>query len=236
MKDKDKNLTGSEKVANKLNDFLVRNRRLVLGISIAIVVVIIAICVAVVIMQNNVEKKFNALSDLEGQYSAFYSLDAESEEYKASYDEFQAASAALIASAGLDSYPGAKAQLLAADLAYNREEYQAAADGYASVAAAQADTYLGQLALMNEAASYENLGDQDRALELYNQVFDTYGQGSPYAPKALFNAARLYEATGNAELAKATFEQLTGLYLVPENGGQPSEYARMAEAYLVTME
>ena len=26
MKDKDKNLTGSEKVANKLNDFLVRNK------------------------------------------------------------------------------------------------------------------------------------------------------------------------------------------------------------------
>lgn len=235
MKDKDKNLTGTEKVANKLNDFLIRKHKLVIGISIAVVVVIIAVCVVVAVIQRSVESKFNALSDLEGQYSAFYSLDAASDEYKTSYDEFSAASADLIASAGLDSYPGAKAQLLAADLAYNREEYQAAADGYASVAAAQSETYLGQLALMNEAASYENLGNQERALELYNEVFDTYGQASPYAPKALFNAARLYEALGDTDLAKATYEQLTGLYLSPDNGGQPSEYARMAEAYLVTM-
>ena len=103
------------------------------------------------------------------------------------------------------------------------------------MAAAQSETYLGQLALMNEAASYENLGNQERALELYNEVFDTYGQTSPYAPKALFNAARLYEALGDTDLARATYEQLTGLYLSPDNGGQPSEYARMAEAYLVTM-
>ena len=235
MKEKDNNLTGSEKVAGKLNDFLVKNHKLVIGVSIAVVVVIIAVCIAVVAVQKNIEKEFNALSDLEGQYNAFYSLDSDSEEYQASYDEFTAASADLIASSGLDSYPGAKAQLLVSDLAYNREEYQAAADGYAAVAAAQGDTYIGQLALMNEAASYENLGDQERALELYNQVFDTYGQSSPYAPKALFNAARLYEAIGDIDLAKATYEQLTGLYLVSENGGQPSEYARMAEAHLVTM-
>ena len=235
MKEKDKNLTSSEKVANKINDFLVRRHKVVIGTAIAIVVVIIAVCVAVVLVQNNTERKFNALSDLEGQYSAFYSLDAASEEYQTSYDEFMTASSALIAS-GLDTYPGAKAQLLVADLAYDREEYESAAESYMAVADAQSDTYLGQLALMNAAASYENAGNQQRALELYNQVFDTYGQNSPYAPKALFDAARLYEATGNTELARATYEQLTGLYLAPENGSQPSEYARMEEAYLVTMD
>ena len=54
MKDKDKNLTGSEKVASKLNDFLIRKHKLVIGISIAVVVVIIAVCVVVAVIQRSV--------------------------------------------------------------------------------------------------------------------------------------------------------------------------------------
>ncbi len=235
MKEKNKNLTGSQKVESKLNDFLVKRKNLVITIAIVIVVAIVAVCVTVTVIQNRTESRFNALSDIEGQYNAFYMLDPDSDEYAASLSEFNSAVDALVSASGLNSYPGAKAMLLSADLAYSREEYQEAVDGYAAVAEAQRETYLGQLALMNEAAAYENLGNQTVALELYNEVFDTYGQNSPFAPKALFNAARLYEATGNTELARATFQQLTGLYLVSEIGAEPSEYAKLAEAYLVTM-
>ena len=235
MKAKENNITGSQKVESRLTDFLQRNQKMIIVVAVAIVVVIIAVCIAVSVMQGNADKKFDALADLEAQRASFYSLDAESDEYASAYADFSASADELIASSGLDSYPGAKAELLLGDIAFDAQDYQTAADSYASVAAVQGDTYLGQLAMMNEAACYENLGDQTLALELYNEVFDTYGEGSPYAPKALFNAGRLYQELGDTELAKATFEQLTGLYLAPENGGQPSEYAKMAEAYLVTM-
>ena len=235
MKANDKNITGSQKVEHKLNDFLAKYQRLVIIVAVAIVVVIIAVCVAVSVVQSNVDSKFNALADLEGQFETFYGMDSESDEYAAASSEFHADADALIASAGLDSYPGAKAALLVGDLAFNNGDYQAAADSYASVAAEQGDTYLGALAMMNEAAAYENLGDHTLALELYNSVFDTFGQDSPYAPKALFNVGRIYAEQGNTELARAAFQQLTGLYLIPENGGQASEYAMMADAYLVTL-
>ena len=39
---------------------------------------------------------------------------------------------------------------------------------------------------------------------------------------------------GDTELAKASFEQLTGLYLMTESG-TVSEYARLAQSHLVTM-
>ena len=133
----------------------------------------------------------------------------------------------------LDEYPGAKAMYLLADLAYGEQDYQAAADYYAQIAAAQGATYLASLCNMNEAACYENLGDQEAALQLYRHVVDTYGDSGVFAPKAMFSIGRIYDAQGNADLAQAEFETLTGLYLVPENGGTPSEYARMAEAYLI---
>ena len=63
--------------------------------------------------------------------------------------------------------------------------------------------------------------------------FDTYGDRGVFAPKAMFSMGRLYVAMGEMELAEAEFETLTGLYLAPANGGSPSEYARMAEAYLI---
>ena len=75
--------------------------------------------------------------------------------------------------------------------------------------------------------------DNATALELYRSVLDTYGDNSAYAPKAMFSIGRIYDAQGETALAQAEFETLTGLYLVPENGGTPSEYARMAEAYLI---
>ena len=185
-------------------------------------------------MQSASEKKFNDLLDLEAQYSSLSLMSADDEAYQSTADEFIKSADALIASSSLKEYPGAKAELLLADLAFSQENYQEAADHYRAVADAQSGSYLAEVAIMNEAACYDNLGDQAKALELYNYVFDTFGTDSAYAPKALFNAGRLYEAMGDTELAKASFEQLTGLYLMTESG-TVSEYARLAQSHLVTM-
>ena len=195
---------------------------------------IIVLAVALTMMQSASEKKFNDLLDLEAQYSSLSLMSSDDEAYQSTADEFIKSADALIASSSLKEYPGAKAELLLADLAFSQENYQEAADHYRAVADAQSGSYLAEVAIMNEAACYDNLGDQAKALELYNYVFDTFGTDSAYAPKALFNAGRLYEAMGDTELAKASFEQLTGLYLMTESG-TVSEYARLAQSHLVTM-
>lgn len=231
--EKEKNLTGSQRVENKLDSFIGKNRKILLIVGIVVLVAVIAVCVAVGVVQSNTEKKFNALAELEGQYETIVSLDSTSAEYSDSVAAFTTAADSLISSASLNSYPGAKAALLKADLAFAEGDYQAAADGYIAVSEAQSKTYLAPLCIMNAAACYENLGDNDTAIGLYNQVIDTYGDSNAFAPKAMFAIGRIYDAMGDTELARAEFETLTGLYLVPENGGSPSEYARMAEAYLI---
>ncbi len=232
MMDLEKN-TKNGKVEDKLNSFIGRNSKAILAIGIALVVIIIALCVALVVVQDSTNRKFDAMASLEKDYQSLIALDSSSDEYASSSAAFQQAAESLIADSGLDEYPGAKAMYLLADLAYGEQDYQAAADYYAQIAAAQGATYLASLCNMNEAACYENLGDQEAALQLYRHVVDTYGDSGVFAPKAMFSIGRIYDAQGNADLAQAEFETLTGLYLVPENGGTPSEYARMAEAYLI---
>ena len=234
MKEKEVNLTASQKISSKLNDFIGRHAKLLVAIAALVIVLIIVLAVALTMMQSASEKKFNDLLDLEAQYSSLSLMSSDDEAYQSTADEFIKSADALIASSSLKEYPGAKAELLLADLAFSQENYQEAADHYRAVADAQSGSYLAEVAIMNEAACYDNLGDQAKALELYNYVFDTFGTDSAYAPKALFNAGRLYEAMGETELAKASFEQLTGLYLMTENG-TVSEYARLAQSHLVTM-
>ena len=234
MKEKEVNLTASQKISSKLNDFIGRHAKLLVAIAALVIVLIIVLAVALTMMQSASEKKFNSLLDLEAQYSSLSLMSSDDEAYQSTADEFIKSADALIASSSLKEYPGAKAELLLADLAFSQENYQEAADHYRAVADAQSGSYLAEVAIMNEAACYDNLGNQAKALELYNYVFDTFGTDSAYAPKALFNAGRLYEAMGDTELAKASFEQLTGLYLMTENG-TVSEYARLAQSHLISM-
>ena len=234
MKEKEVNLTASQKISDKLNSFIGAHAKMIIGIFAVVIILVIVLAVALTMSQNASEKKFNDLADLETEYSSLSVMSSEDEGYQNAAASFRTAAEALIASSSLDEYPGAKAELMLADIAYAEENYQEAADMYRAVADAQSDTYLGELAIMNEAACYDNLGNNTEALALYNRVFDTYGDESAFAPKALYNAARIYEAEGNTDLAVATLEQLTGLYLETATGSA-SEYARLAEAHLISM-
>ena len=222
-----------QKVEDKLNSFIGKYSKAFIAIAVVLIVVIIGLCVALVTIQNRTNSRFDAMTALEGEYNTLLQMDPESAEYADETAAFIASCNELVSSAGIDTYPGAKAMYLLAELAYADQDYQAAADYYAQIAAAQSGTYLAPLCIMNQAACYENLQDNATALELYRSVLDTYGDNSAYAPKAMFSIGRIYDAQGETALAQAEFETLTGLYLVPEKGGTPSEYARMAEAYLI---
>lgn len=230
MKNDKKPNTAEPKTAeNKIESFLAKNFKKII-ISVAVVaVVIIAICVGVYLYQRSVEKSFDALLSVENQAVELTMLDQSSSQYSSAKSAFLA-KADELASKDLKKYPAAKAELLKGDVYFFEEDFSSAVESYNKVASAQSGTYLGQLAMMNAAACYEELGDNSAAFDLYEAVFNDYGTEGVFASKALFNTARLYEARGNIELAKATYEQLIGLYLV--NG---SEYAKMAQAHLVSL-
>ena len=70
MKEKEVNLTASQKISSKLNDFIGRHAKLLVAIAALVIVLIIVLAVALTMMQSASEKKFNDLLDLEAQYSS----------------------------------------------------------------------------------------------------------------------------------------------------------------------
>ena len=188
MAEKNK-LTSSQKVSNSLTSFLTNHAKLIVVIFVVIIVVAVALAIVLTSLESKRDAQFNLLLDAETEYSSLALMDSSTAEYASTLESFNAKADELVA-LGLDTYPGAKAQYLLADAAYE--------------------------------------------LALYNRVFDTYGEESAFAPKALYNVARIYEAEGNTDLSVATLEQLTGLYLETATGSA-SEYARLAEAHLISM-
>ncbi len=211
-------LTSTEKFAQKTNLWIGNNAKLLIGIGIAIIVALVVLVVALTIVDKASEKKFDALSALEVSYSKLDEIGD---------DVFIKEAEALVSDAGLDSYPGAKAALLIGDVSFDNEDYKTALEWYEKVADSQSKTYLYQVAMIDAAAANEMLGNNSEALDQYNLLWETYGKDGLYGSRALFNAARLYEADGNLELAKATYEQLVGEYSETQ-----SEYASLAKTRL----
>ena len=99
-------------------------------------------------------------------------------------------------------YPAVKARYLLGLFAFTEESYQEAIDHFNGVYQMGKNTYFQSLALANAAASAENMGDIQRALEYYTRIIDEFGFEAAESPKALFAQGRLEEGRGNTDLAK----------------------------------
>lgn len=222
-------LTGAEKLAVRTENFFAKNWKLISCICIVIAIAIIIIGAISYMNVSKQNKEFNAITRLEQSYISIASMDNQSEDFKKALADLNSEADSIMASAG--GYPALKAKYLKGLAALFAEDWASAADIFNAVAVDAKGSYLAPVALVNAAVAEENNGNQDKALENYNKVWNDYGKDCPEAAKALFNVARIYEAKGDKELAKATYSQLVDAFL----GTTGSEYARIAQARLIAL-
>jgi len=223
----------STKTVKNTEKFLTKYFKLLIGIVAAIIVGLIVLAIVLNVISNKKEANYYALDNLTTAYSDITALDVTSTEYTDAVATFNSDADALIASAK-KSYPGYKAQYLKAALLADDEKWADALVLYTDLIAQTKDIYLGPLAMLNAAVCAENAGDSDKALALYNQIWDDYGNTTAVAPKALFNTGRLYESKNQIDLAKAAYQQLVDEFQNPEKGTD-TEYAKLAKNRLAAL-
>ena len=226
-KDNTPELTKTEKLAGSVEKFFSKNGKKLIIIAAVVLVLVIAIGIFVSVNSKNTEKRFTAIAKLDNQYSQLINMDNTSDEYKAAADAFISDANALISSS--KDYPATKAKYLTGLYNFDEKKYAEAAAIFEEVSVSANNTYLGSLALINGAAAYENAGNQAKALELYNKIWDTYGKNAAESQKALFNVARIYEEKGDSELAKATYQQLVDEF------GTTGEYGKLAASRIIVL-
>lgn len=221
-KDKEVQLTASEKMTQSVDSWLGRHIKLIASIVIAVVAVIVIAAIVTVVINNAQSKRYEKLDAVTASYAEFSAMDGDAEGYAEAKNNVIAGAEELAKNP--KNYPGAKANLILADMAFDGGDYNKAIELYSLVASSQTKTFLREVALMSLAASYEENGDKAAALKVYNDFFDEYDTESFYSSRALFNAARLTEETDKA-LAISIYEQLIA-YFESYN----SEYAKLAKS------
>ncbi|NLZ76786.1 MAG: tetratricopeptide repeat protein [Spirochaetales bacterium] len=212
-------LTVAQRIEGSLSRFFLKWGVVIAYISVVVLIAAIALVSIGIYESRKLDRLFNELDLLEHEYQTFQSLGEDDESYAEKREDLLSGLDAL-ASDG-KGYPALKARYLLGTFAFGEGSYQDAIDHFGDVYRMGKGTYFQSLALANAAASAENMGDVQRALEYYTRIIDEFGFEAAEAPKALFAQGRLEEGRGNTDLAKATFQQLADQF-------PNSEYAKLA--------
>ncbi len=207
----EKNLSAEQKMVGKVSGFFEKNRTLIIIVAAIIVVAIIAAIVVVNVSTSAKEKAQVKVANLEMQYAEVMASDN---------PDWTALTADLQSMVKGSSYASVKSQYLLGLVYYQQQNYAEAMAAFHKAYELNTKIYLAPLALVNEAACADESGDQAKALEVYNQIYNDYPE-SGSAAKALFNVARIYYQQGNTQLAQATFAQVADYY-------PNSEYGKLA--------
>ena len=228
MKKETEKLSATEKVMLKTDSWIQKNAKKLIIAAIAIVVVVVVVAVSSLLVTKSTNDKFATLYTLEEHYNTLRAADKSAEGYADKVNTFVAEADLVSGKNKIDSFAGAKASLLKANVLFDEGKYQEAYDLYIAIANANSKEYFAPLCYMNAAAAAENMGNADDALELYTKVWDVYGKDAPEAPKALLGQARIIEANGDVELASSIYNQLADEF-------PSSYYAALAEAKLLVL-
>lgn len=211
-----------ETTAEKLNSFMTRNRTPLLTCALVAIVAVVVVLAVVVIGGKATEK---SLAKVDAIYYAL-TKDAASLEGDTLVARQDAALTQLDGFVGKGGIVGVRANMLAADLHFQKKNFEAAKDAYLKAARAKKNAYTAPLAYFNAATCCENLKDLDGALDNYALAADS--ADFMFVDHALFNVGRVNEAKGDFKAAQEAYNKL--------NDKNPNgDWAELAKGRLIAL-
>ena len=81
---KDKEISRTEKLAQKTDNFLSSNRKLLISILVVILLILAGVGIGITVHSSNVDKKYEELYNLENSYNNLLVIDESTDEYATS--------------------------------------------------------------------------------------------------------------------------------------------------------
>ncbi len=229
-------------LAQKVNDFLLANRKPVL---IILVCILLAVLASITVYAVSAKMKQQAIADVERviydleEFKTKYKAEDEKTDDKKADDSEKTAEVPEAIKAEEDktiekllsftakrstSYSAFRANTAIAEIYFQRKSYEDALKYYELAAHSVESAYTAGLAYFNAAACADELSNNEKALELYEKASAI--KDFPLVPRALFNAGRVYEALGQTEKAVNTYNKLLETY--PKN-----DWALLAKSRII---
>lgn len=216
--EKDENVT----VSSKLNVFMEKNRKLIIGLFVGIIVAIAAFVVVEIVVSNAKTKNLAAIDQLTYELTDG-SGSLEENELAARRDEVLEK---LIPYTKKGGVAGVRANMLAADIEYQKKNYESALEYWENAADKDLKSYTASLALYNAGVCYEALNQLDDAAESYKLAADD--EDFVLRSHALFCYGRVLETSGKYKEAVESYKELNEKF--PGDG-----WANLAKTRIISL-
>lgn len=192
-----------EKVASdKLSEFISKWGKVLLGLTVVIVAAIVIYAVVTATNAKNTQNGLSAIDTITYELTdgSAYLEEAELEARRAK------AMDALGEHLSKNGVVGVRANLLAAEIAFERKNYADALGYWENAAAKGGRAYTTPLAYYNIGVCQEEMGDMANAVASYEKAADT--DEFALAAHARFSAGRVKETTGDYSGAYDAYQKL----------------------------
>lgn len=206
----------------KLSGYVMRHRTPIIIITAVIVAAIIVYGVYATVTSKINDKGISQIDTIE------YTLTKDSSTLSDTDIETRRAAAMTSIAPYLkkSGIVGVRANMLAAEIAYERKDYENAKDYWKKAASKGSKSYTAPLAYYNEAVCCEETGDLANAVKLYGKAADS--EEFMLTAHARFSEGRVYEALGDYKNATVAYNKL--------NDASPDDtWAHLAKTRLITL-
>lgn len=198
----EKNEKEVKTASSKLNSVLEKNRKVVISCFSAVIAIIAVFIIVEIAVSKSTEKNLAAVEALTYEL-VNESSSLEEAELTARRDSILEKIEGYTKKGGV---AGVRANMLAAELAYQKEDYEASAAYWDAVATKGKKAYTAPLANYNKAVCYEQLGKLDDALAAYKAAVDV--EDFVLRTHAMFSYGRLLETKGQYAEAVKVYQEL----------------------------
>lgn len=203
-----KNKDEKKPISVIISEFLMKNRKIILSVIAVLSAILIAVVVYFIVIER---KNTTATARIESLMEDWEKAKTEEEGQTLTESEDRLLEElSVIAARNKRLSSGARANLVAAEIYYGREDWKNAREHYLDCIKAEEDIYTAAVAYYNAAVCSEELGEMDAAIDQYNKAYahESFSQKS----RALFNIGRIEEQRGNRDLAITSYEKLAEEY------------------------
>ncbi len=216
--------TEKKSFSDKLGNFLTKYGKIFLCIIIVLIIAAVAIGVINTVSRKNAQKGYAQLDDITYSFkTARESL--EGEELTVKENEILENALAL-AEKNKSNGVGARAYMFAADLEFQKNNWDAAKKSYIAAAEANKKAYTAALSYYNAAICCEELDDLEGAAKFFETV--TSYKDFPLVNRAKFSAGRVNESLEKYTEAVAAYESLV-------DKDPDDSYAKLAKSRILAL-
>jgi tetratricopeptide (TPR) repeat protein len=195
--------------AEKLSEFLQKNRKGLFFFFIAAVVILAGVIAGFTIKGNLESKALSKAEEFSRRYEALrIYIGSDESDALSRQPDITALQEEISTFTGKNrGYAAARAWAVSADIYGAQKNWAESEKSWNSAAKAAAKTYFAPVSFFNAAAAAEEQGNNTEAIALYSKAIE-FADIFPAASRAQFSIGRLEEAQGNKDAALDAYRSL----------------------------